>query len=290
MGATGDSIEAVRLLTLVSCAFAAIVAPAFPALGQTATPAGQQPNVQTEPRDLINADRPGIADGSGVLAPGIFQLEIGFQREFSKEDQVRTRVSFLPTLVRVGLGAGFEARVETNAYDWEKANDAGGTTHDSGWSPISVGAKYRIYDPEESRWPSLAVIGRVFPTSGSGAFGSHRFAGDLRLAADLDLSSTFSLNPNVGFARYEAEDGSSFAALTLAVTLTFLPSPRVQPFVDAGFQNPADAGSPASLLIDTGIAYIIAPNVQLDVSLGTGAHGPTPHTFVSFGVSVRTRK
>jgi hypothetical protein len=130
LGATGDSIEAVRLLTLVSCAFAAIVAPAFPALGQTATPAGQQPNVQTEPRDLINADRPGIADGSGVLAPGIFQLEIGFQREFSKEDQVRTRVSFLPTLVRVGLGAGFEARVETNAYDWEKTDDTGGATHD----------------------------------------------------------------------------------------------------------------------------------------------------------------
>lgn len=286
----GDSIEAVRPFTFVLCALPAIVAIASPALGQTATPAGPPPNVQPEPRDLINADRPGIADGSGVLAPGIFQLEVGIQREYTKEDQVRTRISFVPTLVRVGLGAGFEARVETNAYDWEKTNDAAGTIHDSGWSPISVGTKYRVYDPDESRWPSLAVIGRVFPTSGSGAFGSHRYAGDLRLAADLDLSSTFSLNPNVGFAWYEAEDGSSFAALTLAATLTFLPSPRVQPFVDAGFQNPAGAGSPASLLIDAGVAYIVAPNLQLDVSLGKGAHGPTPHTFVSVGVSVRRNR
>jgi Putative MetA-pathway of phenol degradation len=280
----------IRRTNYTLCVLTAVVGAASTARAQTAAPAGQQASVQTEPRDLINADRPGIADGSGVLGPGILQLEVGFQREFTKEDQVRTRISFVPTLVRVGLGAGFEARVETNAYDWEKTNDVAGTTHDSGWSPISVGAKYRIYDPDESRWPSLAVIGRVFPTSGSGAFGSHRYAGDLRLAADLDLSSTFSLNPNVGFARYEAEGGSSFAALTLAVTLTFLPSPRVQPFVDAGFQNPADAGSPASLLIDAGVAYIIAPNLQLDVSLGKGAHGPTPHTFVSFGVSVRTRR
>jgi hypothetical protein len=130
----------------------------------------------------------------------------------------------------------------------------------------------------------------MFPASGSDEFRTRHLTGDVRLAADLDLSRTLSLNPNVGIARYEGDGGRTFTAALLALTLTYLPSDRVNPFVDFGYQRPADAGGPASLVLDVGLAYIIGRNVQLDVSLGTGAQGPAPHPFFSFGVSTRSRR
>jgi len=42
-------------------------------------------------QDLINADRPGIADGSTVVGPKIFQIESGIQQEFRRSGNVRER-------------------------------------------------------------------------------------------------------------------------------------------------------------------------------------------------------
>jgi hypothetical protein len=251
------------------------------------TPSMSQPKSS---EDLISPDRPGIADGSSVIARGLLQIEIGFQREFREESGTRTRTSFLPALLRLGLGARWEGRLETNAYSWTETENPTGTTRLSGWSPASFGLKYQIRDADDIRRPSLGLIGRVFPPSGSGEFSSNRFAGDLRLAVDLDVSTTLSLNPNVGIGRYEDGSGNIFTATLLAATLTFLASHRVMPFVDVGFQKPVEIDGPGSLLFDAGLAYIIGRNVQLDVSLGTGGHGPAPHPFFSFGISLRTSR
>jgi len=112
--------------------------------------------------DLINPDRPGIADGSQTIARGVFQIETGVDRE--KGDN-----SF-PTLLRFGLSKNFEARVESD----------NALTH-----PL-FGFKFHFADA-----PSLGVIVRA---------GEHR-EGDVRLAADINLGEKWSLNPNVGVNR-----------------------------------------------------------------------------------------
>jgi hypothetical protein len=249
-------------------------------------PPASQP--ASDSQNPINPDRPGIADGSGVIARGQLQIEFGFQREFRQEAVTKARTSFLPALIRVGIDGRWEGRVETNAYTWIETQDPTGTSHVSGWSPASLGVKYLICDSNDARRPSLGTIVRAFPASGSGDLASRRLTGDVRLAADLDLSRTLSLNPNVGIGRYEGDNGETFTATLLALTLSYQPSDRVSPFVDIGYQRPVDVGGPASLLVDAGFAYIIGQRVQLDVSLGTGAHGPAPRPFLSFGISLRS--
>jgi hypothetical protein len=74
----------------------------------------------------------------------------------------------------------------------------------------------------------------------------------------------------------------------VAVTLNYLPTKKINPFIDMGLQAPEQTAGKASVIFDGGIAYVLGRNIQLDASAGTGAHGVTPpHPFVSFGISYR---
>ena len=75
-----------------------------------------------------------------------------------------------------------------------------------------------------------------------------------------------------------------------ALTLTYSPSDRVLPFVDAGYQSRDDSDGTWSLVVDAGMGWIVGRDVQLDVSAGSGAHGSSPpKPFVAVGISVRAR-
>ncbi len=222
--------------------------------------------------DLINPDRPGIADGSGTLGRGRFQIEIGGERD----DQSGQKVLAIPTLLRYGLTKSFELRIETNGYNHPLDSAAG-----SGLAPVSIGAKFHFRDQ-----PSLGIIARIFVPSGSGDFRSKQTTGDLRLAADLNLSERWAINPNVGVA-FESDDHRFTAALG-ALTVQYNFSKTVNAFVDGGFETPEARGGTSSLLLDVGGAWVIGRDFQLDASVGWGAHGTTvPIVFWSAGISRR---
>jgi hypothetical protein len=208
--------------------------------------------------DLINADRPGIADGSQVVNPGTLQVELGGERD-THPDLFTT-----PLLLRYGLTKQLELRFETSGW----AHAAG---HD-GFTPASIGAKFHFSDT-----PSLGVIARVFPPSGSGIFKSHDTAADVRLSVDKDLSEQWSVEANLGVARADHQS-HALAAATLQYNVT----PKMNVFVDGGAQS-----SPSSLILDAGAAWIIGKDLQLDVSVGFGAHGEAPDRFVAAGIARR---
>ena len=116
--------------------------------------------------DLINADRPGIAEGPGVVAPGRFQLEIGFHRESERDPAGRFTTTLMPTLVRAGIGGAAELRVETNGYTRAEAATTAGTERATGWSPLSIGMKYQFL-AGDARPVSMALLGRVSPSTGT---------------------------------------------------------------------------------------------------------------------------
>ena len=208
--------------------------------------------------DLINADRPGIADGSQVVSPGTLQVELGGERDVDPD------LFTTPLLVRYGLAKQFELRVETAGLAHINGHD--------GLTPVSIGAKYHFFDT-----PSLGIIARVFPPSGSGVFKSHSTAADVRLSVDKDLSEQWSVEGNLGVARADHEDH-----LLAAATLQFNITPKFNVFIDAGAQS-----SPSSLIFDAGAAWIIGKDLQLDVSAGMRQHGPVPDRFIAAGIARR---
>lgn len=239
--------------------------------------------------DYINADRPGIADGSYVVGGGRFEIETAIQWEYHENDPGHDRRLFVPTLLRLGIDSRWEIRVEGNSYSRTVSHGPGRDVSESdGLAPTSVGFKYHFIDSEGTQRPSLATIVRVFPPSGSGDFRTHHTTGDVRLAADWDLSSKWSINPNVGIARYEDDSGRAFVAGLAAATLNYNPSKVLNFFVDTGLQAPESKHGRASLIVDAGTAYIIGRDIQLDLSAGLGAAGAAPpKAFIAAGFSKR---
>ncbi len=187
----------------------------------------------------INADRPGIADGSKVVGHGRLQIEAGVQQEFRRAEGVSEHRVMVPLLLRAGIGQNWEFRLETNSYVSLHSRDG---LREEGGAPVALGAKVQITAPTDRTTPTWGVIARLVPPSGSGSFRSRRTSGDLRLAADWDFAQNWSINPNIGVARVEDEEGRTFSARTFAATVSYNPTAALNLFVDAGLQSPETKG------------------------------------------------
>jgi len=119
-------------------------------------------------------------------------------------DGVSDQRVMAPLLLRAGIVQRWEFRLETNSYVFQRSGDG---LREEGGAPVALGAKYQITDPTDRTAPSFGVIARLMPPSGSGSFRSRRTSADLRLAADWDFAPNWSLNPNIGAARVEDEEG-----------------------------------------------------------------------------------
>lgn len=270
---------------------AVVLSACFGAFASASAQTAAQSAPQQSDEDLINADRPGIADGSTVVGPKTFQIETGIQEEFRRSGNSHEHTFFVPTLLRFGIDSHWEVRVEGNTFTRVTSFDSTGTTgQSSGFAPLSLGFKYHIYQSSNERQFSLGTIVRVFPTWGSEEFRTQHATGDVRLAADWNFAQKLSLNPNVGVARYEDDQGRLFTAALFAVTLSYNPTKKLNPFIDLGVQAPEVKDGPGSAILDGGIAYIIGRNLQLDASIGMRVHGETgPRPFLGGGISWRAR-
>lgn len=232
----------------------------------------------------INPDRPGIADGSEAVGRQRFQIEFGINRDHTSDSGVDERATSTPLLFRYGITDRLEARVESQGYQRATVTDGLQRDTSSSWQPFSVGVKFHFLDRQQGR-PSLGLIARVSPRSGTGETRSHRTTGDLRLAADYDLSKKWSLNPNLGVASYEGGDGRSFTATLAALTIQYNVTETFNTFVDGGLQSPQDRSGGSTLQFDTGAAWILGGSTQLDASVTWSARGSGPNVTWSAGIS-----
>ena len=239
--------------------------------------------------DPINADRPGIADGSAVIGSSRLQIETGVQRESHHSATGSETDLLFPTLIRAGINDSLEMRVEGNSWQHARSwNNDGTSQSTAGVTPTSIGMKYHLSDPISSDTLSWGIIGRVFPTWGSKNFKTKTTTYDARLAADWAITPDLSLNPNIGIAHYEDDAGKAFTAGLYAATLGYNITPLLNVFIDTGLQGPEAQHGKTSIIYDTGIAFLVTNWLQLDTSIGWGDNGSTPPSvFWSAGISAR---
>lgn len=211
----------------------------------------------------IVADRPGLADGSTTVPRGVAQLETGVTADGGDEEHLT-----LPTLVRYGITDRLELRIDSDVVGW--------TSGDADVAPVSAGFKLRLRD---GALP-LSLIASVQPPSGGGSLRSSAFESEARLVSDIELAEGLSLTPNVGVGLVEGDGAAAIFAMTLERELG-----NALPFVD--FETTITNGD-TSMIADAGVAWVVRPDTQLDISAGFDVLGDEyPEWFVAAGYSRR---
>jgi len=232
----------------------------------------------------FNSDRPGVADGSEAVGAGRVQIETGLLREFRKAGDDPRRETLFPTLLRIGLADDWEARLESDIYSWMRQSDG---ARAEAWAPFSLGFKYHFLEAQGAR-PSLGVIARLAPPSGSNSLRTRRTTGDVRLAADWELTPQWSLNPNIGLGFDEDDEGRRFSTRLFATTLAYRPVPRLELAFDIAAQKPEAHGGRSAVVSAASAAYMLGRDLQIDFALGARSAGTTAaRRLLAAGFSAR---
>ena len=101
----------------------------------------------------INADRPGIAEGSKVVGHGRLQIEAGVQKESRRAARISDHRVMAPLLLRAGIGQNWEFRLETNSYVFQSSRDAFSEVRQEGSPPFALGPRFRSRTRRTGRRP-----------------------------------------------------------------------------------------------------------------------------------------
>ncbi len=236
--------------------------------------------------ETIRTGRPGQAIGAFTTGHKIFQVQSGVDYFSSKNTglNLKTEGYLSNTVMRMGLTEPFElsALIE---YRNETITDTetNEKTQLSGFSAIDFGMRYHIFSGK-GLVPNIGFQIRMrLPILGED-YEIKDMAPRFIIVTSQRLSETFTLISNIG-ASWNGIDGSPTG--TYVFNLSFPFNDKFGAFVESfgGLRQGVLTSN-----IDTGFAYLISNDFQLDVYGGYGNNLGVKDFFVSLGISVRTKR
>lgn len=226
-----------------------------------------------DPAGTIVSDRPGLGDGSWVLAPGVLQAELGITRS----DLGAISIGDGSALVRIGF-APLELRLTLPTLSY--APDA--VINQTGVGDLGLGTKIGL--SRSSTWSSSIVAGVSLPT-GSAGFGSDETGASASLLVETGLTDLIGLAVNAGYGATFDEFGDG--VVSLIVTPGFPLGTNLSGYAGwAGYFGTGEFSTDQNF-IEAGIAGTRGANLQWDVNSGFDVS--TDSWFVGFGLAIRRR-
>jgi hypothetical protein len=237
----------------------------------------------------ITTDRPDFVESSDVVDAGRVQIESGlqFERDSSGDDTRRLRST--PVLLRFGLGRSLEARIETDGALRSHDTVAGVDSKASGAADVSLGIKWRSNEGDEATGKaSTAWLLHVDVDSGSAEFRGQGLRPSLRYVAEWELPHGWSVGIMPGIVRDRDDAGQRYVNALFAVTTGKEITPEWRAFFEIALPRIAKSkhgGTQASF--DTGLAWVIGNDVQLDAYVQRGLTRETADWAAGVGFSIR---
>lgn len=240
----------------------------------------------------IATDRPDFVESSQVVGKGVFQFETGIVRERDRSDGIKTTLRSTPTLLRYGLSDSLEIRLETDGALRQTVTGPTGSDTSRGTGDASIGLKWHLRDADAaSGRPSLALLAHLDLDSGSSEFRAAGTVPSVRMVAEWELGgdASFGVMPGLAYQKDDAS-GKRYWSGILAATYS---RPLVGPlrgFVEVAGQELKSKRHGGSIVtFDTGVAYAIDSDTQLDLSINLGLNRDTPDRAIGIGFSRRFR-
>ena len=214
---------------------------------------------------------------------GVFQVESGLSRESDQApDGAHKRTTRIDALLRYGLTSTVEARLNPSGYIWQNA----GGERQEGAEDLAFGFKWH-HRPQRKFLPSVGSILSTEVASGARSVAGHGWQPTYELPMDWDLPADCALTVMPGLA-YFSQDQKRFVAPFLGVVGNRSWTPRLNTFVEWAAQqwaSAADGGNKQS--VDTGLQWIVTPDIQLDGSIWWGLTRASAPVFWTVGFSFR---
>lgn len=266
-----------RAPSIPSARALAVLLPVLLVAGGARSLAGQVGALERDersPAETIASDRPGIGNGSWVLAPGVFQVEAGASR-FDAGASTLYRLGEL--LLRYGVG-GLELRGGLNSFALRR----NGADAD-GLEDLSVGVKTRIGTSSDDVMTVSALVESSLPT-GSDAFTADEALLTLALLADWDFEGGAGLSVNGGYT--SAFETLADETWTVTVTPTYSFASVEGLGIYGGWAGTFPPGESVHV-IEGGLAWLSGADTQLD--LNGGWDPESGDFFVGLGIARRWR-
>lgn len=262
--------------------------PITPALGAWILLAGLAAAPSAWAEEPISTDRPDFVESSLVVGPGRMQIETSVAYQRDTQGGEVARVLAVPTLLRIGLGESWEARAETDGWLSQRVEDGSGQQTDTtGFSDVALGVKYHLpgTGPFDA---SSALLLHVDLATGAKPFRGDGARPSLRYVAEWEIADQCSLGVMPGLAYQTDGAGQRYLSGIAGITVAYAWTERFRSFVELAAEEWA-AGDHADtqLSLDTGVAYLVSNDLQLDAALYSGLNRHTPDTTGTLGVSFR---
>lgn len=233
----------------------------------------------TAAREPLVTDRPDFTESASSVAPGRIQVEAGVEAASAGDDDGWEG----GLLVRMGLGGGWELRLDPGAY---QVSEGAAGVRTRGRGDGSLGVKAEL--PSLGGAEAALIVAAELPT-GTSAVGESgvRPGAVLALARDLGIGSReVGLGANLGYLR-SSDDGRRFDQLSASVAAGLDLGDRAGIFVEwFGFRR-EEPGGGATHYLDGGVTWALGPDLQLDLYAGAGLTSEATDSFVGFGLSGR---
>lgn len=239
----------------------------------------------TEP---LVTDRPGASDASQTVGKGVLQIETGGAYTSFEENGVQNETyTFNTSFLRYGILENIELRLgwsyEESRVNF-KQNDSLPSLVTNGFTPLTAGIKVDLVE-EKGVIPKVALVGQLLlPFAASNSFRPNNTGANFRFACSNSISEKSSLTYNIG-----AQWGNDSPEVSYLYTLNYGYAVSENLSLFAELYGDFPENNTANHLWDAGIAYLISPDFQIDVSAGTSITDGQD-LFVGGGLSYRILK
>ncbi|RKE02085.1 transporter [Marinifilum flexuosum] len=233
-------------------------------------------------KDPMVTDRPSQAESASIMDIRGFQIESGFA--FEKVSSDIDFVTFNSTLLRYGLVENIELRLGVQYLGFYYSMD-GLDIDETGFGPLTLGAKFLLLEESEGNHPQLALLSTFsVPKSGASAFENENLGADIRLNADYTISDAMTLGGNLGVI-WSGIEGQDYAVWMYAAAIGLTLSDKLGAYAELYGFLPGEGKNDHRW--DGGLTYAVTEDLQLDFSTGVGLSKVSPDFFISLGLSIR---
>ncbi len=228
----------------------------------------------------IVTDRPDQTEASSTVPEGSLQMEMGLQLTSTPNDIFNISEIAAPNLLlRYGLTKGLELRVITelaSSTSFLLDNEI----RKSGFKDLAVGAKIQLLRKEDVN-TEVALLSHVIVPTGSLNFTEDQFGLESRFSISHNLGTKSSIGYNLGYNIYENATGTAIYTLALGTSVGEKGGVYVEPFGEYNLDTETHEAS-----FDAGFTYLLKPNMQIDLSFGTGINHQMNYMALGFSWNI----